>query len=287
MTDALRTRAVGALVVGAALALLAGFGGVVAIVCGLLAQPVFALGASWWRRTRAAAPLPALFKRDVPSLLALWVGGVLLLALLVAWPLAALRGSGSLAAVLALGVAVSLAVLALWRTWLLWQAVERDGGTLRTHAPTLSVPSMESWHGLSAALALLALCAAVIAPAWPGLLGAGWHWPLAVATALLSPLLHGVLQAAPSAPPAAGGRTAGLRPVRRAAARASAAGAAGAAPTGAAVVRRRAQRPHRPCAAIARRRRRPARAAAGRRARPRAASPCWPPCCPTCAYCGP
>ncbi len=203
MTDALRTRAVGALVVGAALALLAGFGGVVAIVCGLLAQPVFALGASWWRRTRAAAPLPALFKRDVPSLLALWVGGVLLLALLVAWPLAALRGSGSLAAVLALGVAVSLAVLALWRTWLLWQAVERDGGTLRTHAPTLSVPSMESWHGLSAALALLALCAAVIAPAWPGLLGAGWHWPLAVATALLSPLLHGVLLAASSAPPAA------------------------------------------------------------------------------------
>ncbi len=203
MTDVLRTRAVGAMAVGASLALLAGFGGVTAAVCGLLAQAAFALGVSWWRRTRVAAPLPALFKQDVPNLLALWAGGALLLALLVAWPLAALHGSGSLAAVLALGVAISLAVLALWRTWLLWQALERDGGTLRTHAPALSAPSMESWHGLSAALALLVLCAAVIVPAWPGLLGANLHWTLAIATALLSPLLHAVLQAAPSAPPAA------------------------------------------------------------------------------------
>ena len=203
MTDTPRTRAIGALAIGALLALVAGFGGVAAAACGVLAQPAFALGVSGWRRTRALAPLPAVFKHDLPSLLALWAGGALLLALLVAWPLQALRGSGSLPAVLALCVALSLAVLALWRTWPLWQALERESGTLHMHAQALSARGMESWRGLGAAAALLALCAVVIAPAWPGLLGANLHWPLAIAGALMSPLLHGVLQATPNAAPAA------------------------------------------------------------------------------------
>jgi len=202
MTDPLRTRAAGALAAGALLALVTGFGGAAAAVCGLLAQPAFALGVSWWRRTRAATAPAALFKHELPALLAVWAGGVLLLALLVSWPLRALRDSGSLPAVLAVSVAVSIAVLALWRSWPLWQALEREGGTLRAQGQALSARGMESWHGLGAALALLALCAAVFVPAWPGLLGASWHWPLAVATALLSPVLHGVLQRLPSAPPA-------------------------------------------------------------------------------------
>ena len=84
MTDNPRTRAIGALDIGALLALVAGFGGVAAAACGVLAQPAFALGVSGWRRTRALAPLPAVFKHDLPSLLALWAGGALLLALLVA-----------------------------------------------------------------------------------------------------------------------------------------------------------------------------------------------------------
>ncbi|MBN8224753.1 MAG: hypothetical protein J0L89_08040, partial [Xanthomonadales bacterium] len=44
-----------AFAVGIALAASAGFGGVVALVAGILAQPVLALAASWWRGTRAAA----------------------------------------------------------------------------------------------------------------------------------------------------------------------------------------------------------------------------------------
>ncbi|MGB3394474.1 MAG: ankyrin repeat domain-containing protein, partial [Stenotrophomonas sp.] len=202
MTEPLRTRAIGALVAGVLLALVAGFGGIAAAVCGLLAQPAFALGVSWWRRTRTTTASATLLKHDFPALLMVWAGGVLLLALLVSWPLRALRDSGSLPAVLALSVAVSIAVLALWRTWPLWQALERDGGTLRTHGQALSARGMESWHGLAAALVLLALCAAVFVPAWPGLLGEGWHWPVAFATALLSAVLHGVLQRLPSAPPA-------------------------------------------------------------------------------------
>ncbi|KQO00473.1 MULTISPECIES: ankyrin repeat domain-containing protein [Stenotrophomonas] len=199
MTDVLRTRALGALAVGALLALVAGFGGIAAAVAGLLAQPAFALGASWWRRTRAAAPLSALPRQDLPGLLAVWAGGTLLLALLVSWPLAALHDSGSLQAVLALCVAVSIVVAALWRTWPLWQALEREGGTLRAQAQALSGRAMDSWHGVGAALLLCLLCAAVVAPAWPGLVGDGLRWPLAVITALLSPLLHAALQALPAA----------------------------------------------------------------------------------------
>ncbi|MGX9721526.1 ankyrin repeat domain-containing protein [Stenotrophomonas acidaminiphila] len=202
MTDALRNRALGALAAGALLALVAGFGGVAAALCGLLAQPAFALGVSWWRRTRAAAPLSALPRQDLPGLLAIWAGGALLLALLVSWPLAALHDSGSLQAVLALCVAVSIAVAALWRTWPLWQALEREGGALRAQGQALSARAMDSWHGIGAALVLCLLCAAVVVPAWPGLLGDGLRWPLAIATALLSPLLHAALQILPAAPAA-------------------------------------------------------------------------------------
>ncbi|KRG87023.1 ankyrin repeat domain-containing protein [Stenotrophomonas sp. CW117] len=203
MTDARRTRALGALALGALLALAAGFGGVAAAACGLLAQPAFALGVSWWRRTRAPAPLSALPRQDLPGLLAVWTAGTLLLALLVSWPLAALHDSGSLQAVLALCVALSIAVAALWRTWPLWQALEREGGTLRAQGQALSSRAMDSWHGVGAALVLCLLCAAVVAPAWPGLVGDSLRWPLAIAVALFSPLLHAALQALPAAAPAA------------------------------------------------------------------------------------
>jgi len=203
MTDARRTRALGALALGALLALATGFGGVAAAACGLLAQPAFALAVSWWRRTRAAAPLSALPRQDLPGLLAVWTAGTLLLALLVSWPLAALHDSGSLQAVLALCVALSIAVAALWRTWPLWRALEREGGTLRAQGQALSSRAMDSWHGVGAALVLCLLCAAVVAPAWPGLVGDSLRWPLAIAVALFSPLLHAALQALPAAAPAA------------------------------------------------------------------------------------
>src|SRR5690606_12822025 len=195
MTDVLRTRALGALAAGALLALATAFGGVAAAACGLLAQPAFALGVSRWRRTRAAAPLSAQCRQDLPDLLAVWTGGALVLALLVSWPLAALHDSGSLQAVLALCVAVSIAVAALWRTWPLWQALERGGGTLRAHWQALSARGMDSWQGVGAALALWPLCAPVAAPAWPGLVGDGLRWPRATATPPRAALRHAGPQA--------------------------------------------------------------------------------------------
>ena len=204
MTETLRTRAVAiALAIGVVLTLLTGFGGVAAALCGVLAQPAYALAVSWWRRSRTVAPSLALFKRELPGLLGLWAGGAAMVAVLVSWPLAALHDSGSLAAVLALSVAVSVAVLALWRTWPLWHAMEREDSSLRTQWNALAGRGLDSWQGLGAATILVALCAAIVAPAWPGLLPTSLRWPLAIASAVLAPLLHHLLQAMQVASPAA------------------------------------------------------------------------------------
>ncbi len=201
MTEALRSRAVAiALAAGLLLSLATAFGGVAAALCGVLAQPAFALAVSWWRRTRALGVPVAVFKHEVPALLGLWAGGATVVAILVSWPLAALHDSGSLSAVLALSVAVSVAVLALWRTWPLWQALERADGSLRTQWHALAGRGLDSWQGLGAAAVLLLLCASIVAPAWPGLVATGMRWPLAIITAIAVPLLHGVLQALRSAP---------------------------------------------------------------------------------------
>src|SRR5690606_29035634 len=113
----------------------------------------------------------------------LWLAGTGVVAVLVSWPLAALHDSGSLAAVLALSVAVSVAVLGLWRTWPLWHAMEREDTALRVQWQALAGQGLSSWQGLGAALLLLLLCASIVAPAWPGLLPEALRWPLAIATA--------------------------------------------------------------------------------------------------------
>ena len=201
MTEALRTRAIAAaLAVGLLLTLATAFGGVVAAACGVLAQPAFALGVSWLRRTRTLAPSLALFKKQLPGLVGLWAAAVAAVAALVSWPLAALHDSGSLAAVLALSVAISVAVLALWRTWPLWHALESEDGSLAGQWQALAGRGLDSWRGLGAASIVLLLCASVVAPAWPGLLADGLRWPLAIASAVLAPLLHRLLQAIPAKP---------------------------------------------------------------------------------------
>ena len=212
MTEALRSRVVAAaLGLGVLLTLATAFGGVAAAVCGVLAQPAFALAVSWWRRTRTVTPSLAVFKRELPGLLGLWAGGAAVVAVLVSWPLAALHDSGSLAAVLALSIAVSVALLALWRTWPLWQAMEREDSSLRTQWQALSGRNLDSWHGLGAAAVVLLLCAAIVAAAWPGLVGSGLRWPLAIATAIAAPLLHHLLQSMRSAPVAGASKAGGLQ----------------------------------------------------------------------------
>ena len=182
-----------ATVLGVALAGLTVFGGITAAAGALLAQPLLALGVSWWRGTRAQASGVGL-RDDAAALLALWALGFAAVALLVAWPLSSLRQSGSLPAALGLSAVVGVALIGLWRTWPLWQGLEREGGTLVAHWRGLAERDLHAWHGLGVA-ALVALAIGVGgALAWPGIVAAPLHAPVGVGYALLLPALHWVLQ---------------------------------------------------------------------------------------------
>ncbi|WP_282296197.1 ankyrin repeat domain-containing protein [Stenotrophomonas sp. PS02289] len=195
MTEAHYRRAIAtALLAGGVLALGTAFGGLVAALAATLAQPAFALGISWWRRSRTLPKPTALWKQDVPALLALWGVGAVALALLVAWPLGALHDSGSLAAVLGLSVAVSAALLGVWRTWPLWNEIERSDGSLVRHWRTLAGRDLSAWRGLLVAALVVVVCALIVLPAWPGLVPDSWRWPLAALVLLGSPLAHFALQ---------------------------------------------------------------------------------------------
>ncbi len=197
MTDGQRHRrrlAGSALVLGLALAVGSVVDGLPGVLLAALAQPAFALGVSWLRGTRAIRPVAPMLVTDGVSLLVMWLVAPLLLALLLAWPLAALRDSGSLAAALGLGVALSVGLLGVWRTWPLWNDVERLAGALPRHAAALARRDLGSWRGLGVALLVLLLCTLVVLPAWPELVPPALHWPLVATTALLSPLLHLLLQ---------------------------------------------------------------------------------------------
>ena len=144
---------------------------------------------SWWRGTRLRASGVA-GRTEALALLALWAIGFGVAAVLVAWPLAALRASGSLPAALGLSAVVGVLLIGLWRTWPLWQGLEREGGTLAAHWRGLPDRDIHAWHGLGVA-ALVALAIGLGgALAWPGVVPARWQVGLAVAYALLLPPLH-------------------------------------------------------------------------------------------------
>ncbi|MGI8559998.1 MAG: ankyrin repeat domain-containing protein, partial [Luteimonas sp.] len=168
------------------------FGGVVAALGGWAAQPLFALGVRAWR-TGDALSLAAL-RRDLPAPSALWAIGLVAVAVLVAWPLAALRESASLGAAAGLSTVAGLCVIGLWRTWPLWHAVERDGGGLKLQWQRLGERDPSTWRGLLAAAAIATMLGLVLLLAWPGLLDATARWGLAAAAAVVWPLLHLALQ---------------------------------------------------------------------------------------------
>ncbi|RZA31351.1 MAG: hypothetical protein EOP92_31655, partial [Lysobacteraceae bacterium] len=60
-----------AVALGVALAALTAFGGAVAALGAVLAQPVLALAVSWWRGTRAPVTVPG-WRDDALALLLLW-----------------------------------------------------------------------------------------------------------------------------------------------------------------------------------------------------------------------
>ena len=182
-----------------ALTLATGLSGALAAVAGLLAQPALALAVRGWRERRAFQRTALL--RDLRALLALWAAGLALACLLLAWPLASVLGGGTLGAVLGLSAAAGLCVLALWRTWPVWQGCAREGGPLAQHWQALDARDASGWHGLGAAACVAAILGSILLLAWPGLLPVPARWAVAAAAVPAWPLLHVLLQRLP-APPA-------------------------------------------------------------------------------------
>src|SRR5690606_8134817 len=135
-----RRPALAAAAIAALLILATGVGGVVAAVAGALAQPALALA------VRARDGLQGLDRAT------------------------ALRGRG-LGAALGLGAVAGVCVVALWRSWPLWRASAREGGTLGAHWQALDARDASGWHGLGAAACVAAILGSILLLAWPGLLG--------------------------------------------------------------------------------------------------------------------
>ncbi|MEP6906473.1 MAG: hypothetical protein ABI858_00610, partial [Pseudoxanthomonas sp.] len=186
------------LFVGICLASLTGFGGWIAAVGALLAQPALALAVSWQRRTRQR-PVGSAWRADALGLLVLWATGFVVAAALVAWPLSALRQSGSLPAALGLSAVVGALLIGLWRTWPLWHVLERESDSLAAQWQGLAERDIHAWHGLGvAALVALAIGFGGVL-AWPGLVPAHLRIMLTVIYVVMLPLLHWVLQRASAA----------------------------------------------------------------------------------------
>lgn len=184
------------LAAGGLLALLAGFGGLAAVLA-VPAQAAFALALLHWRQ-----PGPPLLPdwRGPLQLLGLWAASALLFALSMAWPLSTLLETGTLGAALACSLMAGLGLLAAWRAWPLWQGVERDGGGIDRHWRGLANQDVTGWRGLGAGAIVLVLAALPLLLGWNGLLPDAARWGIAFAGALLSPLLHWQLQRIAPAP---------------------------------------------------------------------------------------
>ncbi|HTM71094.1 MAG TPA: hypothetical protein VL118_09545, partial [Luteimonas sp.] len=190
-----------ALASGVALAAVAGLGGAPAAIAATLAQPAFALAVARRRGVPAATAWP----RHALGLVVLWVASAVLFAALVAWPFSSLLEGGSLGAALAASLAFGIALIAAWRVWPLWQGMARSGGHASDHWRELARVDTGDWRGLGAALAVVLLAALPLLLAWPGLLGSGLRWGIALASIVVAPLLHGLLQRIPPPQPLAGG----------------------------------------------------------------------------------
>ena len=164
-------------------------GGVPAAIGAWLAQPAVALGVSWLRGTRVLAPGRA-WREDLPALALAWAAAFAGSALLLAWPLASLHDSGSLPAALGVSAVIGAVIVGLWRTWPLWHGLERDGGALAAHWRGLLEHDFHAWRGLVVATALTVALGGGLCLAWPGLVPASARTGLAIAYALLLPLLH-------------------------------------------------------------------------------------------------
>ena len=154
----------------------------------LLAQPLWQEA---WRRQRGVAAPPGLGAHlaRLSGPLALWTLGAALLALAVAWPLGALRASGTLAPALVLSLSIGSVWLGLWRLAPAFVRAARDGGPLR--ALLAVVPgTVAGAHAFAIAAGVLVVIALGLALAWPGLMPAAWRTPALLAHPLLALACH-------------------------------------------------------------------------------------------------
>lgn len=199
------SRFVGGLAVVAGIGLTLGAGAVEAplgVLPALLAQPLLALGVSWWQGHRGDTGFVA-GMRAAAGMVLPWAVALALAAVLSGWPLAALRRDGGFGEALMLAAAAAVAVVAAWRTWPNWQSMERGGSASGLRWRHAVMPGeLEAWRGLGVALPLVVLLGALLVLGWPHWLQGTARWAGAIALAVLAPLLHGVLQLVRPAEPA-------------------------------------------------------------------------------------
>ncbi|MGY0633814.1 ankyrin repeat domain-containing protein [Luteimonas sp. A478] len=188
-----RGPAAAAFVIGALLVLLAGLGSLAAVFGTWLAQPAFALSVRWWRGT-GPAPARALLARDLGSLLLLWGVAGAVAALLAAWPLSILLENESLGAVLALSAVAGIGVVALWRAWPVWHAVERDGDSVMAAWRVLADRDASATRGAWLAGVVTVALLLQLLLVWPGLAEGAARWVLAGLGLVAWPLVHALLQ---------------------------------------------------------------------------------------------
>ena len=178
---------------GVALAALGWVGGPLAAFGAWLAQPALALAWSWQRGSR---PLPVArdWRESLPALLIAWGGAFVTVAVLIAWPLSALGDSGSLQAALGLSAVVGVLLIGLWRTWPLWQGIEREPGSLGWHWRALAERDFHAWRGLGVAALVALVIAGGLVLAWPDLLPAQTRLIVAPIYVLALPALHWGIQ---------------------------------------------------------------------------------------------
>ncbi len=126
------------------------------------------------------------WKPALNALSRLWLAGLLLAAVLLAWPLTAFVRGGGLGSALALSGSAGSVLLAAWRGWPLFaRAFAGELADLRDWRRVIELDPA-AWRGLKIAVPVALLLAGGIAIGWPGLWAMPARWTLAALMAAVA-----------------------------------------------------------------------------------------------------